>query len=223
MFYVYEAKIDNNVIYIGKGTKNRYKHCYRKWKNCEVNILEYFDSSEDAFKKEKELIKKYGRLDLGTGLLLNKNNGGEYIKGSIYWKDKKLSKEHKEKISKTLINKKIKSIPLYGENNGFYQKKHSTETKLKISNKLTGRISGFKGKFHTTESKEKNRNAHLGKPSKRKIIFDVDLIIKMKYYDRLTNKEIADYFNCSIGPIKNIIKQIKNIYNNISLHKREYK
>lgn len=211
MFYVYEARIDDTVIYIGKGTKNRYKHCYKKWKNCIVNIIEYFEIAENAFKLEEELIKKYGRIDIGTGTLYNKNNGGKYIKGAIPWKGKKLSKKHKEKIRQSLIGNTNLSKQRYGEDNPFYGKQHTTETKEKISQKRKGKESGFKGKKHTLESNEKNRLSHLGVPSKKKINIDKELLIKLKYVDKLMNKEIAKYFGCSLYPIKKTIKEIKSI------------
>lgn len=209
MFYVYQAKLDNEIIYIGKGTKYRYTHCLRKWKNCEVTILEYFESAEDAFVREEELIKKYGRKDLGTGTLLNKSNGGKYIKGSIYWKDKKLSNEHKEKIKKSCLICNRNTKIYIGEKNPFFGKKHTEETKKIMSEKAKSRPSPFKGKTHTKESNEKNRLAHLGKTTTKKIDIDKILLKKLKYEDKLTNIEIAKRFNCSLFPIKNAIKELK--------------
>jgi hypothetical protein len=209
MFYVYEAKIDDTIIYVGKGTKRRYTHCYRKWKHCVVEIIEYFDSAEDAFKKEEELIKHYGRLDLGTGTLFNKSNGGKYIKGAIPWKGKKLSLEHKDNIGKALKGNPNLSIPRYGIENSFYGKKHTEKTKQDISLKRRGTVSGFKGKKHSKEAIEKNRMSHLGKPSKKKMLIDEDILINLKYVDKLTNKQISEYFGCSLFPIKKALKQIR--------------
>lgn len=82
-------------------------------------------------------------------------------------------------------------------------KQHTPETKEKITKKC-------KGRKHTKESNEKNRLAHLGVPSKKKINIDKELLIKLKYVDKVTNKEIVKYFDCSLSPIKNAIKEIKN-------------
>lgn len=212
MYYVYMAKLDNVPIYIGKGTKSRYKHCYKKFDSCEVIILEYFESSEEAFEREKELVSYYGRKDLNQGSLLNKSNGGKYIKGSIPWSGKKLSEPHRKNISEGLkkyfIKNPIDSVERKGDKNNFYGKKHSTETKNKISEKRKGMPSQFKGKKHTEESKEKNRLAHIGKPSKKKIIFDKELVKKMRFEDKMTIKELSNFFNCSVYPIKNILREI---------------
>jgi hypothetical protein len=64
-------------------------------------------------------------------------------------KNKHLTKEHKENISKGQIGKK--KIP------------HTEETKLKISESLKGKISPMKDKHHTEESKQKMSDSRLGK------------------------------------------------------------
>lgn len=68
MFYVYEWFIveTQEIIYVGKGTRNRYK---AKKKNnflnsllnrydCDVRIYKYFDSESDAFECEKNRIQE---------------------------------------------------------------------------------------------------------------------------------------------------------------------
>lgn len=70
MFYVYKwfNKETDEIFYIGKGSKNRYKQTRKRNKlfleylrnnKCEVEIIEYFEKEEDAFKKEYELICYY--------------------------------------------------------------------------------------------------------------------------------------------------------------------
>jgi hypothetical protein len=73
-------------------------------------------------------------------------NDERYLSGELvpYWKGIKKSEKSKYKIS--------------GENNPFYGKTHSTDTKLKISNanKLKiGELNPFYGKTHSEETKEK--------------------------------------------------------------------
>ncbi len=68
-FYVYKwyYKDSNKIFYIGKGTKSRYKNTKRRNQkfleiynanpsNCDVEIIKYFDTEEEAFSYEKQLI-----------------------------------------------------------------------------------------------------------------------------------------------------------------------
>lgn len=67
MFYVYEWFIveTNEIIYVGKGSKNRYKQITHRNKmfqeflkrfNCESRIIEYFDDENEAFIAEHQRI-----------------------------------------------------------------------------------------------------------------------------------------------------------------------
>lgn len=70
-WYVYIAKYDDKVVYIGKGKNERYKHLNSGISSCyhankvhfsggviDVSIDSYFDSSEKALAHEKLLIDK---------------------------------------------------------------------------------------------------------------------------------------------------------------------
>ena len=84
--YIHRKKSNNKIFYVGKGFGDRYQtssgrslHWHRVVNKygftCEVvkdNLQEWY-----ALEFEKELILKYGRLDLGEGLLINKTDGGE--------------------------------------------------------------------------------------------------------------------------------------------------
>lgn len=63
-------------VYVGAGKGSRIY--MSRWRlglhNCSVRVI-LADSREIAFAKEAELILLYGRLDLGTGTLLNQTNG----------------------------------------------------------------------------------------------------------------------------------------------------
>lgn len=99
-FYVYGLlKPDSTPFYIGKGKQyrlfNHEKEIYKDYYNpLKSEIIKYIinnddelyyeiykffdnDNEEESFLLEKELIKKYGRIDLGTGILTNLTDGGD--------------------------------------------------------------------------------------------------------------------------------------------------
>jgi len=108
MFYNYVyLREDGTPYYVGKGKGNR---AYAKHGAIHVppigRIVFYIAKDEaDAFETEIALIWYYGRKDLGLGCLRNLSDGGENPpktkKGRVF------SKEHREKISRTLKKKGI--------------------------------------------------------------------------------------------------------------------
>lgn len=135
----------NEVFYVGIGRKesrafdmvNR-NHIWKGIKSrseIEVEIVARDLSWELACELEQLMISEYGRIDLGTGTLVNLTDGGE---GTIGVKH---SQETKDKRANS--------------NRG---KKRSAETKLKISQSLTG-------KKLSEQHIEKLRISHLGQTS----------------------------------------------------------
>lgn len=110
----------------------------------EIEIIEDNCSYERAKEIEMDMISKIGRRDLGTGPLVNMTDGGEGTRNRI------LSKDSREKSR----NSKI------GEKNPYYGKKHSIETRT--------RMSKSNSKPHTEERK---KNISLSKVGK-KILFE---------------------------------------------------
>jgi hypothetical protein len=75
--------------YIGKGTGKRFKtnkgRTFKRPKNPKFAFIAFDRMREcDALELESELIKFYGRIDLGTGCLRNKTIGGDGISGTLY-------------------------------------------------------------------------------------------------------------------------------------------
>jgi len=142
MAYIYRhIRQDKNIpFYIGVGLSNdNYFRAYQKsktkrstyWHNIsrngyDVEILMDGLTKEEAFEKEKEFIKIYGRSNNSTGILCNLTNGGENPpinegdknpakrkevreKLSIQKLGIKLSKEHRHNLS--IASKKCGKIP----------------------------------------------------------------------------------------------------------------
>jgi hypothetical protein len=123
IYYVYqylresdsESGKSGTPYYIGKGSNNRAyvnQRIIPKPSNKEmIQIISDNLTESEAFILETDLIKKYGRIDLGTGILRNKTDGGEGSTrpaNKVAWnKGKSQSKEHNEKISKSLKGRKL--------------------------------------------------------------------------------------------------------------------
>jgi hypothetical protein len=144
MAYVYRhiRKDNNEVFYVGIGSDNegKYVRAYSKDRNGFWHIIknktEYiveivFDDLtwEDACNKEMELIREYGRKDLGSGTLCNLTDGGEGTinlaqsvrdvlseKAIKQWTGVPKSEKSKAKTSATLMgHKNSPSIPCSAE------------------------------------------------------------------------------------------------------------
>lgn len=142
MFYVYAYLRENGTpYYIGKG-KN--KRAWVKNRN-EINppndkskiiIIEKNLSEIGAFALERRMIRWYGRMDLCTGILRNKTDGGEGSAGF---------KQSKETISKRITSSKGKKMGMWG-------KKHKPESNEKRSLSMLGKNAGPQSLEHRIAS-----------------------------------------------------------------------
>jgi len=155
-----------------------------------VKIKENLLESE-SFDLETELIKKIGRIDLGTGPLTNLTDGGEGLSGYIFTEEtiKKKSKANKGERN-PMYGKRGKDSPMYGkrgegtpffgkhhsektkkrkseafkgEKNPNWRKSPSEETRKKQSKLMKGEKNPMYGKTHSEESKKKMSEAKKGK------------------------------------------------------------
>lgn len=109
--YLFHDPRNHDPLYVGKGKEGRWKVHFKCSHNKHLKgLLEKFESSglrvyvsvwnvvdnTAACNLERELIAKYGRRDLKTGILYNFTDGGDGPSGA------KLTNEHKQKISSTL-------------------------------------------------------------------------------------------------------------------------
>ncbi len=144
-FYTYAyLREDGTPYYIGKGCGRR---LYKKGKGevgkptdkSRIIFLKQNISEEEALKHEIYMIAMFGRIDLRTGILRNKTDGGDGVSGY------KPNEEICLSISKRMKGNKFAK--------GY---KHSTETKEKIR-------KANKGILIPEERKKRISLAHIGK------------------------------------------------------------
>lgn len=151
--YAYLRNVDSTPYYIGKGKGNR---AFRRndhsvsvpLRKEQILFLQKDLDEEQAFEYEKFYIKMFGRKDLNNGILLNKTDGGEG--GATYgFKGKEhsintrelMSSSHTKRWNKT--DKKNYKEKFSGSGNPMFGKKHSEETKLKISKAMKKKQNAY--------------------------------------------------------------------------------
>lgn len=202
--------------YMGSGTILKKAILKYGEDNFEKIILGFYDTSKEAFDDEKYMVNESWVNSKNT---YNCKIGG--IGGDTY---KYKREEDLNKIIEKISNK------LKGNKNPFYGKKHSEESKKKISESLKNRIisditkrklsesnSGnknpFYGKKHTEESKKKMSESSKGfiPHNKGKSKYDnIENDIIEFINNGFSNKDIMKIFNISKGGIYRIKQKIKN-------------
>jgi hypothetical protein len=182
---VYRHRKDAKKTFKRQNSKLRmvYVIIHKLW-NINLDFIEevlYDNLTEaEAFTIEKEMIAKYGRVDLDTGCLANHTDGGEGAsnpsetarkkmseihsgKNNYFW-GKSLSEEHKRKLSEahtgnhhTEEYKQMMSERMSGENNPMYGISPSEEVREMIS-KI------HKGKTISEEAKGRIGDYQRGRP-----------------------------------------------------------
>jgi hypothetical protein len=154
-FYIYRwiRKDTNEVFYIGKGTKYRFK-------DTTTSRNKYFLNIYSKYPTEVEIL--INNLDEKMALFIE----------SVYIKGYKLQNQCKANFANGGLSnsgwhhteeyKIRRGKEMSGVNNPFYGKKHNKNTLKILSEKNKGKKGPFQGKIHTQESILKNRNAHLG-------------------------------------------------------------
>lgn len=233
-FIVY--KITNNLngkCYIGQ-TYNHINKRIRKHISCSLNnpkckidktiakydyinfkyeIIDFADSLNELNEKEIYWIKFYNSLvpngyNLSSGGRNHITTNDTKEKLRFINKGKIVSDETKQKIIKSTT----------GNNNHFFGKKHSDESKKKMSMYQKGKIISLesrkkmslsqKGRIHSEETKKKMSLSAKNKPLKEKQIYILDLNMNI-----IT--EVVNIHECS----KYVNTCVRNIYDAISNHR----
>lgn len=124
------------------------------WDNFESEVLYEGLSYEDACKKEVELIAKHNSTNRLFGY--NKHVGG--LGGAP------MSDETKEKLSVAMTGEKNGMYGVSGKDHPMYGRKHTVESRLKMSESRKGYTPWNKGKtgIYSQEVRDKISKAHIG-------------------------------------------------------------
>jgi hypothetical protein len=165
--YIYRDE-QGTPYYVGKGIKDRYLGRHRRIPIPPVAQIEMIEqpSPEAAYEHEKFLVKKYGRLDLGTGTLMNHTDGGAGTLNPCESARQKLRENGREAV---------KSGQLASIRTPEHQSKAG-----KIAGQITGPVLGRKmvesgqafrvGKIQGQKNSESGHMASLGKIHGRKAV-----------------------------------------------------
>ena len=154
-----ECRFAEHIYRSENGGKYKIHYAIRKYgkENFDIEMITTTDNKEHALLIESENIKKYDSYDTGynmneggTGLLYHTDDTKKKMSDNNHWNGKKRS----------------------GSDNPMFGRKHSEESKKKMSEKKIGMLAGEKhplfGKHHSEETKEKIRQKALGRPSPRR-------------------------------------------------------
>jgi hypothetical protein len=162
-YYVYQyLREDGSPYYVGKGKGNRaYLNNRSTPKPTDLNriiIVKDKLNESKAFELESKLIAKYGRLDLGTGILRNLTDGGEGVSGRI-----DTVETINKRVTKNTGKKRTPEQKLRMRQAQLVRKQKSKEEKKIISEKISANRKGKGTAPKSAEHKAKLSQLNKGK------------------------------------------------------------
>ena len=156
MYYVYEWYVieTNEVFYVGKGTRNRYKvkkhnkffNDFNSRYNCDSTIIKTFQKEEDAFSYEYERIKELKALGQCVCNIYEGGTGGT----TSWW-----TREMRESYSKKNVMKSEKQRIRMSQNNPMKNKEVSQKVgmtkrrRVIIGDRIYNSVSEAKNAYNT--------------------------------------------------------------------------
>ena len=168
-YYTYfYLRYDGTPYYVGKGHGNRAYdiagHSIKPPKDLSRIIIQGYQSENDALEAEKIFVAYYGRIDLGTGCLRNRTDGGE---GGSPFKGRSHSTDTKERMRLSAIERKIMPPPISSENRRLYALGNRSRTGIKHTEQRKLEIGNFhRGRKRSEETKNKMSVAAMGNKSR---------------------------------------------------------
>jgi len=194
-FYVGCAKYHNHLRWMYGNGRNRFvklriKIIKRNGFTPILKVVKEFENKKEALKLEEELIVKIGRIDLGTGPLLNRSDGPGSKNVN---KDESIARSKRMSIRAKRMNQG-KDHPLYG-------KRHSKETKNKISKSQRRRLTDKKIRKIMSLA-QTGENSH-----RTKLTEDDVLEIRKLRKEGFTIKTIASKFDVGEKCVSHIVNR----------------
>lgn len=231
-FYVYKwfNTETNEVFYIGKGCNDRYKETYHRNKkfleyynnnSCSSEIIEFFDTEEEAYRREAELIKEYREKNQASANLDDGGKGGYHFvwtpQMKEYWSENNPMKAQKqrERMSKNNPMKNPEIAEKVAEKNRItiiigdteYKSIKEACEKLNIS-QVT--LSNWKKRGHTSDGKPCYYKDDTKNNIKRSRTTDRAVIVDDIKFNTIT--DAAAYLDCSASNFGTALRKGKTTY-----------
>jgi hypothetical protein len=212
--YLYLREKDGTPYYVGKGTGGRYKDRRHNVnlppKEENIVFIQKNISNEEACELEKKLILKYGRKDLGEGILHNQTNGGDggdtsKSAGYIKWLEN-VARNPESDYIKNMSKRMSENNPMF--NPLIVAKSHTPEARKKRGESRRGQKMPESakeklreiGKQESEERSIRMKNAWNNpdyrvkfSKSAKKTVSDTKNMTEEQFYEWIKNKKVFTY------------------------------